>query len=107
MDQIISFVEAHTADILILLLGVFTSICNFIIMYFRTKTSRLENIVNKCLRPHLDDKSVLNNYYVKIENKLYKLADLELIKREASSGSTLIAASDRVMLDASSFSKVS
>lgn len=89
MDQIISFVEAHTADICLLFLGVLTSICNFIIMYFRTKTSRLENIVNKCLRPHLDDKSALNNYYVKIENKLYKLADLELIKVEESSGITL------------------
>ena len=85
MDQIWSFVEAHTADILILLLGVFSSICNFVIMFFRTKTSRLENIVNTCLRPHLDDKSALNNYYVKIENKLYKLADLELIKKEVSS----------------------
>ena len=28
MDQIISFVEAHTADICLLLLGVLTSICN-------------------------------------------------------------------------------
>lgn len=107
MDQIISFVEAHTADICLLFLGVLTSICNFIIMFFRTKTSRLENIVNKCLRPHLDDKSALNNYYVKIENKLYKLADLELIKREESSGSTLIASSDRATLDTSSSSKVS
>lgn len=105
MDQILSFVEAHTADILLLLLGVFTSICNFIIMYFRTKTSRLENIVNKCLRPHLDDKSVLNNYYVKIDNKLYKLADLQLIKREESSGSTLSEAG--ATLDASTSKKVS
>lgn len=105
MDQIISFVEAHTADICLLFLGVLTSICNFIIMYFRTKTSRLENIVNKCLRPHLDDKSVLNNYYVKIENKLYKLADLELIKREESSGITLSEA--KATLDTSSSSKVS
>ncbi len=104
MDQIISFVEAHTADILILLLGVFTSICNFIIMYFRTKTSRLENIVNKCIRPHLDDKSVLNNYYVKIENKLYKLADLELIKTEESSGITL--AESKATLDTSSSKQV-
>lgn len=107
MDQIISFVEAHTADICLLFLGVLTSICNFIIMYFRTKTSRLENIVNKCLRPHLDDKSALNNYYVKIENKLYKLADLELIKKEQSSGSTLIAKSDRATLDSSASSQVS
>lgn len=107
MDQIVSFVEAHTADICLLFLGVLTSICNFIIMYFRTKTSRLENIVNKCLRPHLDDKSALNNYYVKIENKLYKLADLELIKKEQSSGSTLIAKSDRATLDSSGSSQVS
>lgn len=99
MDQIISFVEAHTADILLLLLGVFTSICNFIIMFFRTKTSRLENIVNSCLRPHLDDKSVLNNYYVKIENKLYKLADLELIKVDESTSSTLSEA--RAIVDTS------
>ena len=41
MDQIWLFLQNHTADILLLLLGVFTSICNFIIMYFRTKTSRL------------------------------------------------------------------
>ena len=44
MDQIFSFIEAHTADICLLFLGVLTSICNFIIMYFRTKTSRLEKI---------------------------------------------------------------
>lgn len=105
MDQIISFVEAHTADICLLFLGVLTSICNFIIMYFRTKTSRLENIVNKCLRPHLDDKSALNNYYVKIENKLYKLADLELIKKEESSGITLSEA--KATLDASGSKQVS
>ncbi len=105
MSVIWSFLEAHTADILILLLGVFTSICNFIIMYFRTKTTRLENIVNKCLRPHLDDKSVLNNYYVKIDDKLYRLADLQLIKKEVSSGSTLSEA--RATLDSSSSKPVS
>lgn len=105
MDQILSFIEAHTADICLLFLGVLTSICNFIIMYFRTKTSRLENIVNKCLRPHLDDKSALNNYYVKIENKLYKLADLELIKKEESTSITL--AESKAIVDASSSSKVS
>lgn len=99
MDQIWLFLENHTADILILLLGVFSSICNFIIMFFRTKTSRLENIVNGCLRPHLDDKSVLNNYYVKIENKLYKLADLELIKVEESRDITL--AESKAALDTS------
>ena len=105
MDQIISFVEAHTADICLLLLGVLTSICNFLIMYFRTKTSRLENIVNKCIRPHLDDKSVLNNYYVKIENKLYKLADLELIKIEESTSITLTEG--KAIVDASASKPVS
>lgn len=105
MDQIWLFLENHTADILILLLGVFSSICNFIIMYFRTKTSRLEKIVDRCLRPHLDDKSVLNNYYVKIENKLYKLADLELIKVEESTSSTLSEA--RAIVDASASKPVS
>ena len=105
MDQIWLFLENHTADILILLLGVFTSICNFIIMYFRTKTSRLEKIVHSCLRPHLDDKSVLNNYYVKLENKLYKLADLELIKVEESTSSTLSEA--RAIVDASASKPVS
>lgn len=99
MAVIWSFLEAHTADILILLLGVFTSICNFLIMYFRTKTSRLEKIVHSCLRPHLDDKSVLNNYYVIIENKKYKLADLELLKVEESSGITL--AESKATLDTS------
>lgn len=105
MDHIISFVEAHTTDICLLLLGVFSAICNFIIMYFRTKTSRLEKIVDRCLRPHLDDKSVLNNYYVKIENKLYKLADLELIKVEESTSSTLSEA--RAIVDASASKPVS
>lgn len=105
MDQIWLFLENHTADILILLLGVFSAICNFIIMYFRTKTSRLEKIVDRCLRPHLDDKSVLNNYYVKIENKLYKLADLELIKKEESTSSTLSEA--RAIVDASASKPVS
>ena len=105
MAEILSFFEAHTADILLLLLGVFTSICNFIIMYFRTKTSRLEKIVHSCIRPHLDDKSVLNQYYVKIDNKLYKLSDLQLIKREESSGITL--AESKATLESSSSSKVS
>lgn len=105
MDQIISFVEAHTADILLLLLGVFTSVCNFVIMYFRTKTSRLEKIVNSCMRPHLDDKSVLNKYYVIIENKKYNLADLELLKVEESTSRTLGEA--RAIVDASASKPVS
>ena len=105
MDQIWLFLQNHSADILLLLLGVFTSICNFIIMYFRTKTSRLEKIVHSCIRPHLDDKSVLNNYYVKFENKLYCLADLELIKKEVSRDITLTEG--KAALDASSSSKVS
>lgn len=105
MDQIWLFLENHTADILILLLGVFSSICNFVIMFFRTKTSRLENIVNGCLRPHLDDKSVLNKYYVKLENKLYKLADLELIKVEESTSITL--AESKAIVDASASKPVS
>ena len=105
MDQIWLFLENHTADILIILLGVFSSICSFVIMFFRTKTSRLENIVNGCLRPHLDDKSVLNKYYVKLENKLYKLADLELIKVEESRDITL--AESKAALDASASKPVS
>lgn len=105
MDQIWLFFQNHTADICLLLLGVFSAICNFIIMYFRTKTSRLEKIVDRCLRPHLDDKSVLNNYYVKIENKLYKLADLELIKKEESTSSTLSEAG--AIVDASASKPVS
>ncbi len=99
MDQIWLFLENHTADICLLLLGVFSAICNFIIIYFRTKTSRLEKIVDRCLRPHLDDKSVLNNYYVVVENKKYKLADLELLKVDESTSSTLSEA--RAIVDTS------
>ena len=105
MDQIWLFLQNHTADILLLLLGVFTSICNFVIMYFRTKTSRLEKIVSSCIRPHLDDKSVLNNYYVKLDNKLYKLADLELIKIEESTSITLTEG--KAIVDASASKPVS
>ena len=105
MDQIWLFLENHTADILLLLLGVFTSICNFIIMFFRTKTSRLEKIVHSCLRPHLDDLETLRSYFIQIDNKLYCLADLRIVKQEESSGSTLSEAG--ATLDASSSSKVS
>lgn len=107
MAQIWLFIESHTADILLLLLGVFTSICNFIIMYFRTKTSRLEKIVHSCLRPHLDDLEALKSYYIKIDNKYYCLGELTIEKREQSSGSTLIAKSDRATLDSSASSQVS
>lgn len=99
MDQILSFIEAHTADICLLLLGVLTSICNFIIMFFRTKTSRLEKIVDSCLRPHLDDPNALKHYYIKIDNHYYCLADLSIEKREESSGITL--AERKATLDAS------
>lgn len=104
MDQIWTFIESHTADILLLLLGVFTSICNFIIMYFRTKTSRLEKIVHSCLRPHLDDLETLKSYFIQIDNKLYCLADLRIVKQEESSGITLSEA--KATLDTSSSSKV-
>lgn len=107
MAAIWSFVEAHSADICLLLLGVFSAICNFIIMYFRTKTSRLEKIVDRCLRPHLDDLETLRSYFIQIDNKLYCLADLTIVKQEESSGSTLIAKSDRATLEASDSSKVS
>lgn len=105
MAAIWSFVEAHTADILLLLLGVFTSLCNFIIVYFRTKTSRLEKIVHSCLRPHLDDLETLKSYFIQIDNKLYCLADLRIVKQEESSGSTLNEV--RATLESSSSSKVS
>lgn len=100
MDQIVSFLEAHTADICLLFLGVLTSICNFIIMYFRTKTSRLEKIVDRCLRPHLDDPNALKHYYIKIDNHYYCLADLSIEKREESRDITLAAS--KAALDASS-----
>lgn len=105
MDQIWLFLQNHTADILLLLLGVFTSICNFIIMFFRTKTSRLEKIVHSCLRPHLDDLETLKSYFIQIDNKLYCLADLKIIKQEESSGITL--AESKATLDASGSTKVS
>ena len=105
MDQIWLFLQNHTADILLLLLGVFTSICNFIIMYFRTKTSRLEKIVHSCLRPHLDDLETLKSYFIQIDNKLYCLADLRIVKQEESTSSTLSEAG--AIVDASASSKVS
>ena len=105
MDQIWLFLQNHTADILLLLLGVFTSICNFIIMYFRTKTSRLEKIVHSCLRPHLDDLETLKSYFIQIDNHLYCLADLKIVKQEVSSDITL--AESKAALDASSSKPVS
>lgn len=105
MDQILSFVESHTADVLLLLLGVFTSICNFIIMYFRTKTSRLEKIVHSCFRPHLDDLETLKSYFIQIDNKLYCLADLRIVKQEESRDITLTEG--KAALDSSSSKPVS
>lgn len=105
MDQILSFIEAHTADICLLFLGVLTSICNFLIMYFRTKTSRLEKIVHSCLRPHLDDLETLKSYFIQIDNKLYCLADLRIVKQEESTSSTLSEAG--AIVDASTSKKVS
>ena len=105
MAAIWSFIESHTADICLLLLGVFSAICNFIIMYFRTKTSRLQKIVDSCLRPHLDDINILKNYYIKIDNKYYCLADFNIEKIEQSSGITLTEG--KATLDSSGSSKVS
>lgn len=103
MAAIWSFIESHTADICLLLLGVFSAICNFIIMYFRTKTSRLEKIVHTCLRPHLDDLETLKSYFIQIDNKLYCLADLRIVKQEESSDITL--AESKAALDASAFKR--
>lgn len=105
MDQIWLFLESHTADICLLLLGVFSAICNFIIIYFRTKTSRLQKIVDSCLRPHLDDLETLKSYFIQLDNKLYCLADLKIVKQEVSSDITL--AESKAALDASGSSKVS
>ncbi len=55
MESFFQFFEAHSSEVYSALLTIFLSAASFLVIFFRTKAKRIQNIVSECSRAHLDD----------------------------------------------------
>lgn len=55
MQSFIEFFEAHSSEVYSALLTIFLSLASFVVIFFRTKAKRIQNIVSDCNRVHTDE----------------------------------------------------
>lgn len=54
MQNFIEFFESHSSEVYSACLTIFLSVANFVVIFFRTKIKRIQNIVSDCDRAHVD-----------------------------------------------------
>ena len=70
MQSFIEFFEAHSSEVYSALLTIFLSAASFLVIFFRTKAKRIQNIVSECSRAHLDDVN-FDDYEISIDGSKY------------------------------------
>ena len=54
MESFIEFFEIHSSEVYSACLTLFLSAASFLVIFFRTKAKRIQNIVSECSRAHVD-----------------------------------------------------
>ena len=73
MESFIEFFEIHSSEVYSACLTLFLSAASFLVIFFRTKAKRIQNIVSECSRAHIDDVN-FDDYEISFDgSKFYPL----------------------------------
>ncbi len=70
MESFIEFFEIHSSEVYSACLTLFLSAASFLVIFFRTKAKRIQNIVSECNRAHVSDIN-FDDYEISIDGSKY------------------------------------
>ena len=81
MQSFIEFFEAHSSEVYSALLTIFLSAASFLVIFFRTKAKRIQNIVSECSRAHLDDVN-FDDYEISFDGAKYYPLSVCIVRKK-------------------------
>ncbi len=85
MQNFIEFFEAHSSEVYSALLTIFLSAASFLVIFFRTKAKRIQNIVSECSRAHLDDVN-FDDYEISFDGLKYYPLNTCIVRKKNNGG---------------------
>ncbi len=85
MQSFIEFFEAHSSEVYSALLTIFLSAASFLVIFFRTKAKRIQNIVSECSRAHLDDVN-FDDYEISFDGSKYYPLSVCIVRKKNNGG---------------------
>ncbi len=85
MQSFIEFFEAHSSEVYSALLTIFLSAASFLVIFFRTKAKRIQNIVSECSRAHLDDVN-FDDYEISFDGLKYYPLNTCIVRKKNNGG---------------------
>ena len=81
MESFFQFFEAHSSEVYSALLTIFLSAASFLVIFFRTKAKRIQNIVSSCSRAHLDDVN-FDDYEISFDGSKYYPLSVCIVRKK-------------------------
>ena len=85
MQSFIEFFEFHSSEVYSALLTIFLSAASFLVIFFRTKAKRIQNIVSECSRAHLDDIN-FDDYEISFDGLKYYPLNTCIVRKKNNGG---------------------
>ena len=85
MQSFIEFFEAHSSEVYSALLTIFLSAASCLVIFFRTKAKRIQNIVSECSRAHLDDVN-FDDYEISFDGLKYYPLNTCIVRKKNNGG---------------------
>lgn len=81
MESFFQFFEAHSSEVYSALLTLFLSAASFLVIFFRTKAKRIQNIVSECSRAHLNDVN-FDDYEISFDGSKYYPLSVCIVRKK-------------------------
>ena len=81
MESFIEFFEIHSSEVYSACLTLFLSAASFLVIFFRTKAKRIQNIVSECSRAHLDDVN-FDDYEISFDGSKYYPLSVCIVRKK-------------------------
>lgn len=85
MQSFIEFFEAHSSEVYSALLTLFLSAASFLVIFFRTKAKRIQNIVSECNRTHVDQLN-FDDYEISFDGLKYYPLNTCVVRKKNNGG---------------------
>lgn len=85
MESFIEFFEIHSSEVYSACLTLFLSAASFLVIFFRTKAKRIQNIVSECNRAHVSDIN-FDDYEISIDGSHYYPLSSCVVRKKNNGG---------------------
>ncbi len=85
MESFIEFFEIHSSEVYSACLTLFLSAASFLVIFFRTKAKRIQNIVSECSRVHVDQLN-FDDYEISFDGSKYYPLSTCIVRKKNNGG---------------------